>query len=83
VTPILEDLAIGLMLAAKLEHPRLVPHVPNSRPRGLTSDESMLLAAALAFLEGLWRATRGAHPMQVWRIERWLRDYRSTIAQFR
>jgi hypothetical protein len=43
----------------------------------------MSLAAALAFLEGLWRATRSAHPMQVWRVERWLRDHRSTIVQFR
>jgi hypothetical protein len=42
----------------------------------------MLLAAVLAFLEGLWRATRSAHPA-VWRVERWLRDHRWTIAQFR
>ena len=55
-------------------------HTP---PRGPTPDESMLLAAVLAFLEGLWRATRSVHPMQVWRVERWLRDHRSTIAQFR
>jgi hypothetical protein len=71
------------MLATELEHPLLVPYVSHSRPRGLTPDESMLLAAALAFLEGLWRATRSAHPMQVWRVERWLRDHRLTIAQFR
>jgi hypothetical protein len=56
------------MLAAELEHPLLMPHVPHSRPRRLTSDESVLLAAALAFLESLWRATRSAHPMQVWRV---------------
>jgi hypothetical protein len=43
----------------------------------------MLLAEALAFLEGLWRATRSAHPIQVWRVERWLRDHRWTIVQFR
>ena len=42
----------------------------------------MLLAAALAFREGLWRATRSAHPMQVWRVERWLREHRATIVQF-
>ena len=54
-------------------------HTP---PRGPTPDESMLLAAVLAFLEGLWRATRSAHPA-VWRVERWLRDHRWTIAQFR
>ena len=81
--PIPVDLAIGLMLATELEHPLLVPYVSHSRPRGLTSDESMLLAEALAFLEGLWRATRSAHPMQVWRVERWLRHHRLTIAQFR
>jgi hypothetical protein len=69
------------MLATELEHPLLVP-LAHPRPRGLTSDESMLLAAALAFLEGLWRATRSVHPMQVWRVERWLRDHRLTIAQF-
>ena len=66
------DLAIGLMMATELEHPLLVPRLSRSRPRGSTSDESRLLAAALAFLEGLWRATRSAHPMQVWRVERWL-----------
>ena len=76
------DLAIGLMLATELEHPLLVPHVSHSRPRGLTSDESMLLAEALAFLEGLWRATRSPHSMAVWRVGRWLRDHRLTIAQF-
>jgi hypothetical protein len=82
VTAIPEDLAIGLILATELEHPLLVPYVLHSRPLGLTSDESMLLAAALAFLEGLWRATRCPHPMQAWRVERWLRDHRATLAQF-
>ena len=43
----------------------------------------MLLARALAFLEGLWWTTRSAHPMQVWQVERWLRDHRWTIVQFR
>ena len=43
----------------------------------------MLLAGALAFLEGLWRATRSAYLMQVWRVERWLREHRLTIAEFR
>ena len=61
-------MAIGLILATELEHPLLVPYVSHARPRGMTSDESMLLAGALAFLEGLWRATRSAHPMQVWRV---------------
>jgi hypothetical protein len=70
--PVPVDLAIGLMLATELEHPLLVPCVSQSRLRGLSSNESMLLAAVLAFLEGLWRATRSAHPMQVWRVERWL-----------
>ena len=71
------------MLATELERPLLVPYVSHSRPRGLTSDESMLLAEALAFLEGLWRATRSPHSMAVWRVERWLRDHRWTIVQFR
>ena len=80
--PIPVDLAIGLTLATELERPLLVPYVSHSRPRGLTPDESMLLAEALAFLEGLWRATRSPHSMAVWRVERWLRDHRLTIAQF-
>jgi hypothetical protein len=75
-------LAIGLAMATELEHPLLVPYVSHSRPRDLTSDESMLLAEALAFLEGLWRETRSPHSMAVWRVERWLRDHRLTIAQF-
>jgi hypothetical protein len=81
--PVPVDLAIGLMLATEVERPLLAPCVSRSRPRGQTSDESMLLAAALAFFESLLRATRSATPMQVWRVECWLRDHRWKIIQFR
>jgi hypothetical protein len=81
-----EDLAIGLALATELGDPLLIPlawPVEEILPQSLTQEERVLLAAALSFLEGLYGATRSSHSMQVYSVERWLRQHRVRLGELR
>jgi hypothetical protein len=84
--PVSEDLAIGLTLATELGDPLLIPlawHVGDTWPHGLTRDERVLLGSALSFLEGLYCAAHSSRSMQVYSVERWLRQRRVRLTELR